>query len=88
MLYEVIKTNELGTKQKLKLIFDFDTILGLKLNEIKLEKIPKNIQELANQRELLRKEKKFQEADNLRQEIEQLGYQLADTKDGIIISKK
>ncbi len=46
------------------------------------EKIPKEIIKLAEKRERLRKERKFKEADMIRNEIKKRGYIIEDTKDG------
>ena len=88
LVWEIVKTTKLGNKQKLELLLDFDKVLGLKLSEITLEKIPKEIESLAKKRQLLRKEKKFQEADNVRKQIQEKGYTLDDTDKGVIIKKR
>lgn len=49
--------------------------------------IPNEIQELAEQRFLLKKEKKFDEADRLRKIITDKGYVIKDSKDGYTIEK-
>lgn len=74
-----------------KSTFDkIDSILGLNLavyKEINVD-IPDNITELVNLREKARKDKNFEEADNIRKQIEQKGYILEDTIKGIIIKNK
>ncbi len=54
---------------------------------VKEEKIPKEIIDLAKKREKLRKEKKFKEADKIREEIRKRGYLIEDKKDGTRIRK-
>ncbi len=66
----------------LNLLYDFDRVLGLGLNKIKPDKIPLKIKNLAVKREELRREKKWQEADRLREEIKKLGYDLRDMPEG------
>ena len=58
----------------------FDEILGLKLSEIPNSKnqIPDNIQTLIDQREKLRKEGKYEEADKIRNQIQELGFNISD----------
>ncbi|HEY4475712.1 MAG TPA: cysteine--tRNA ligase [Candidatus Paceibacterota bacterium] len=60
-------------------------ILGIK---IKLEKIPLKIKALAKQRELLRTNQQFIQADALRKEIEGLGYTVEDTVLGPLVLKR
>ena len=54
---------------------------------IKPEKIPQEIRALAAQRERLRSNQQFIQADHLRKKIEALGYRVEDTKIGPIILK-
>jgi cysteinyl-tRNA synthetase len=55
-------------------------VLGLGLNKRKEDKkvIPDNILELANERQKARENKDWQKADELRKEIESLGYTIKD----------
>jgi cysteinyl-tRNA synthetase len=71
-------------KQILNLINKFDSVFGLKLLEIKREKIriPEKVIELVKERERLRKLKQWKSADELRRKIKDLGYQIEDTKEG------
>ncbi len=66
-----------------------DSVLGLQLSRYKEEdiEVPENIQSLVNKREELRKAGNWEEADKVRQEVEGLGYQIEDTKDGIKVTK-
>jgi cysteinyl-tRNA synthetase len=57
------------------------------IEAIRPVKIPKKIEELAEKREKLRKEKKWSEADELRQQIKKLGYQIEDTKKGPLLAR-
>ncbi|MCX8009259.1 MAG: cysteine--tRNA ligase [Patescibacteria group bacterium] len=90
-LWEATKSN-IPPADKLDLLFDFDTVLGLKLQEITQqevqEQIPEEIQELAKKRYTLRKEKKFQEADRIRTFIQERGYDVIDTPTGSKIIKE
>jgi len=52
------------------------------------EKIPQEIRDLIKEREELRKEKKWTEADEIRKEIEKLGFQIKDAESSTIITKK
>lgn len=79
VLWEVLKSN-VPSADKYDLAMSFDEVLGLKLSEApkKLE-IPHEIQKLMDKRESLRKEKKFDEADAIRKQIEEAGYEVSDT---------
>jgi len=50
--------------------------------------IPKDIQNLASLREEMRSKSEWNEADKLRQKIENLGWQVEDTKDGQKLNQK
>lgn len=63
----------------------FDIVLGI-LEEEKQE-VPKEIVAIAEKREEARKAKKWEESDKLRDKIKDLGYTVADTKDGFILKK-
>ncbi len=87
IMWEMLKDEKLGSKQKLKLLESFDKVLALNLTKVKEEKIkiPKEINELIKQREKARKNKDFAQADKIRNEIKAKGYVLEDSKEGIKI---
>lgn len=65
-----------------------DCALGLGLEMAGNNDIPQHVIDLSNKRELARKEKQWIVADAIRVEIDQLGYMIKDTSDGVMISKK
>lgn len=79
VVWEVLKSN-IPSVDKYDLIISFDEVLGLNLKSqtSNTKQIPENIQTLISKREDLRKEKKFDEADKIRKEIENLGYEVKD----------
>jgi cysteinyl-tRNA synthetase len=87
ILQKVIKTNELGGKEKLSLVKDFDKVLALNLTKEIKEIIPKEIKNLAKERAIARKEKEWNLSDELRNKINSLGYEVKDTKEGQKIKK-
>lgn len=93
VLWELVKS-DLPKVTKLKIVFKFDEVLGLNLAElsrqIKKAKniMPPHIKELIAQRQQLRKEHKFNEADRIRAEIEKLGYDIEDSDKGPMVTKK
>jgi cysteinyl-tRNA synthetase len=62
----------------------FDQVLGLKLAEWQPveEIIPAEIQKLAADRQQMRREKRWAEADAIRQQISDVGYEMEDTPQG------
>jgi cysteinyl-tRNA synthetase len=89
LVWEVVKSN-IPAPDKYDLLVDFDEVLGLKLNEVgapSAEEIPVEIQQLADKRQKLREEKKFEESDAIRKIIEEKGYILKDFPTGALISR-
>jgi cysteinyl-tRNA synthetase len=59
-------------------------IFGILEKEVKIEeKLPKEVEELIQQREEARKRKDWKTADKLREKIRRLGYLLEDTPEGV-----
>jgi cysteinyl-tRNA synthetase len=88
VLWAVLKDSKLGSKEKLELAYKFDEILGLSLKEIKEDKIPKEIKDLAEKRQKARNEKDWSTSDKLRDKINSKGYEIKDSKEGYTITKK
>ena len=90
LVWELIKDKKIPADSKRQTLLDFDKVLGLGLKNIRKEKlvIPQNVQNLLNERQKLRQEKKWQEADSARKKIENLGYMIKDTEKGPKISKR
>ena len=89
IVWEVIKSN-IPPTDKYDLIMDFDEVLGLSqlsAGSSQQVAIPKEIQELVSQREMLRTEKKYSEADEVRNMIEGKGYVIEDLPTGTEVRK-
>jgi len=91
VVWEIAKSN-IPSSDKYDVIREFDEVLGLELGSYELrvtseQKIPKEIEELVEKRNALRKEKKFDEADTVRKELEEKGYVVEDTSGGSSIKK-
>lgn len=84
-LYDVIKSN-LSGKSKLYLIKEFDKVLGLDL--LKEEKIDddlrKYIEEKIEEREMYKKNKDYEKADQIREELKAKNIIIKDTREGTI----
>ncbi|HLC58665.1 MAG TPA: DALR domain-containing protein [Candidatus Nanoarchaeia archaeon] len=84
---KLISNNEISEKDSKKIkefMQEIDSIFGILEEEID---VPKEIKELAEEREKARKNKNFKLADQLREEIKSKGYYIDDTETGIIIKK-
>jgi cysteinyl-tRNA synthetase len=82
--------SELPAPAKKATLLCFDEILGLNLGEWQPAEtvVPAEIQELLEQRQTARKEKRFQDADAIRGQITQAGYEIEDTPQGPRVKPK
>ena len=91
VLWEVVKSN-IPPGDKYDLILLFDEVLGLDLNKLKVKseksKVSEEIKELVEKREKLRQGKKWDEGDQIRQQIEKSGFTIEDTPEGTKISRR
>lgn len=96
VLYDVLKSKA-NAATKLALIAEFDKVLGLDLIANAKESansvgdgvldIPDEVMELVEQRKAARKDKNFALADELRDKIAALGYEVKETRQGTEINK-
>ncbi|MBU1092044.1 cysteine--tRNA ligase [Patescibacteria group bacterium] len=77
VLQKVLKS-DMPNEDKLATVFDFDKVMGLRLNK-KVE-IPRRILILTKERERARQEKNWEKSDKIRIEIEKLGYKIEDSR--------
>lgn len=90
LAWELIKDHNVEAKKKRELLLDFDKVFGLGLNvaaNIQTE-IPAEITALAEAREEMRKNKKWDEADAMRKEIESRGFEIKDVDGSFKLSQK
>ena len=87
LVWKIVKDEKLEDTLKRNLILDFDKVLGLKLDKVEKIEIPENIQELIDERDSARTEKDFAKSDELRKEIESLGFEVMDTEDGTKVNQ-
>ena len=88
LAWEVVKDDTLSSPDKTATLLDFDQVLGLGLVPLKNEIIPENIKVLARLRDEARKNKDWKKSDEIRNEINELGYEILDTEKGQEIKKK
>lgn len=87
ILYEVLKSQN-SPEDILATVFDFDRVFGLRLQETKpLETIPQEVEELAKKRLEAKSSKDYVLADQLRDQIKNLGYLVSDSADSYELTK-
>ncbi len=89
VVWEMLKSNILE-EDKVATLFEMDKVLGLDLKNKQKKKeieIPEEVQSLVREREALRKEKRYPQADQWRNKIRKLGFDIED-KDGETIVVK
>ncbi len=78
----------LPKNKKRELILEFDKVLGLQLDKTETFEIPEEIQKLIEERDLARTNKDFAKSDELREKIENLGFEVKDTEEGTKVNRK
>jgi len=86
VLWKLVRNEK--AEGKVKTIEKMDEVFGLKLLEKKEIEIPKEIKQLADKRQKAREEKNWNEADRLRDEIKEKGFEILDGKNGWEVKKK
>ncbi|MBU0546671.1 cysteine--tRNA ligase [Patescibacteria group bacterium] len=87
IMWHLVKDETISNQEKYHLLIKFDKIFGLGLNKVKKTRIPRKIRELVVQREKYRLEKNWVKSDEMRKEIEILGYGIEDSVQGTKIVK-
>jgi len=89
VVWEVVRST-LPPATKKATILLFDQVLGLRLAEWQPEEtiVPSEILALVEQRQQARQERRWQEADALRDQIQAAGYELEDTPDGARVRQR
>jgi cysteinyl-tRNA synthetase len=89
VMWELLKS-DLPAATKKATLLQFDRVLGLQLADWQPieESIPEAITALAHQRDQARREKRWQDADALRKQIADAGYEIEDTAQGSKVKVK
>ena len=89
-----IARNEIKAKEWADLLLELDKVLALDLKNSKsyleIEKkveLPEEIQKMVEERKIARQNKDWAKSDDLREKIEQAGYHVKDTKEGMTVEK-
>lgn len=93
VLFNMLK--EPKSKDIYALALDFDKVFGLSFDKVEAPKkeeakidAPQEVLDLIEQRKAAKKDKNFALADEIRAKIAELGYEIKDTREGIIVTKK
>ena len=87
VVWEAVKYPEKSPKIA-QLLKKFDTVLGIKIDEVQETQIPQEILDLVEERKQARSDKNWSESDRLRDLIAEKGYIVKDMKDGTEVLKK
>ena len=88
LVWEIIKDDSVKNDNKYFTLLEFDKVLGLGLKDLKVDKIPKEVVALAEERLIARNDKDWKKADDLRDKIAKFGYMVGDTSDGYELKKE
>jgi cysteinyl-tRNA synthetase len=83
IMWEMLRSKNTD-QDKAASLYMMDTVFGFKIAEqvAAMRSIPEEVAALVQQRESLRKEKRYTDADKMRKEIESAGYMVKDREDG------
>ena len=88
ILYDLLKDNKVNGATKIKIVEDFDKVLSLDLLKKEEQNIDnaleKYIEEMIDKRNEYKKNKDYENADKIREELKEKGILITDTRDGTI----
>lgn len=87
VVWSMLKSN-IPSEDKLDLLYEFDTVLGLDLRNVKVDQLPDEVARLRSDRDHARAEKNFALSDELKQKIEAQGFIVLDGVNGTTLKKK
>lgn len=89
-IFDLLADKEVSDRDKKATILKFDEVLNLGFDnpQIAENETPEEIRKLAEERQKARKEKVWSKADELRDKIAELGFEVKDTGDSFEINKK
>ncbi len=80
IVWEILKDTSLSNESKKATILDFDKVLGLELDvKRQEEEIPKEIEKLLDERKKAKENKDWSKADEIREKVKNLGFEIIDT---------
>ncbi|HUW44070.1 MAG TPA: class I tRNA ligase family protein, partial [Bacillota bacterium] len=87
-MWDILREDRLNDTEKYELVLRFDKVFSLDLDKEEKIKIPDQVKKLVREREMLRKKKEWERADEIRKKINKSGFAIEDTEKGVIIKKR
>lgn len=87
LVWRLVKDKQFPTSAKHQTLLEMDKVLGLAIDQVEHLEISEAVKKLVAERERLRNENNWLEADEIRDQLEQKGYLLEDTPEGTIVKK-
>lgn len=95
-LLSELLSSDLPSADKLQTVYKFDEVLGLGLENLYIEPktqlkhkdIPKKVHELLEQRKVAKAAKDYVLSDKLRDQIQEMGFEISDSEHGMEVYKK
>lgn len=87
VMWETVKS-EYPSSARHQSVLVMDKVLGLGLDQVKPQELPKDAKELIDKREELRLKGDFKESDKIRKELERMGVFVEDTPEGPVWKSK
>jgi len=87
LLWKMLGDKQIENSEKYSLLLDFDKVFGFNIEKAKELEIPENIKELVSNREEARNQKNWENADEIRKRILEMGYEIEDRKSDSKIKK-
>lgn len=88
VVWEMMRNASVESAEKYSTLIKMDEVLGLELGKGLISNISDNIKSLVSEREKARAEKDWARSDELREEIDKLGFTVEDTPLGTKVVKK
>ena len=87
--WEILHATSIAPRARLQILEDFDQVLGLDIQGMKAPELAltPEIEALISERQQARQEKNWQRADAIRQQLQDMGYELLDSKAGVKVKK-
>ncbi|MEZ4103587.1 MAG: cysteine--tRNA ligase, partial [Candidatus Paceibacterota bacterium] len=87
ILWRLVKDENISNTDKKATLLDFDLVFSFGMKDWKKDKIPKEVLALSGERSQARAMKDWTKSDELRKQIQDLGYDIKDVADGVDIFK-
>lgn len=88
VLWEMLRDESINLDEKFTLAIKMDEVFGLGVDCFVEETIPEEVINLASERESARQNKDFKLADQIRQQIDELGFEILDSEDRSNVRRK